>query len=610
MSLLDVSELTVSFGPDEAVRGIGFTIGPGEVLGLVGESGSGKSVTAQAMLGLLPARSRCTGSVRFRDRELLGLPERELARLRGDRISMIFQDPTSALTPVLRIGDQVAEAVRIHRPRLGARAAEQRAVELLELVGIPDAARRANAFPHEFSGGMRQRVLIAMAIANDPDLIIADEPTTALDVTVQAQVLEVLRTAREVTGAAILLITHDLGVVAGMADRVAVMREGQIAENASVTDLFDAPSSPYTAELLAAVPRVDDPLKIRGELPQAPDVLRVHGLTRHYPLTTGALWRRRTGTVHAVDGVDLTVRAGETLALVGESGCGKSSTLTDILELRAPMGGSIEVLGQDVSTLDSRRRRALRRDLQVVFQDPYGSLDPRMTVGEILAEPLRVHGFGRAHIGRRVPELLDLVGLRGDHAQRFPAEFSGGQRQRVAIARALACEPKLLLLDEPVSALDVSVRAGVLNLLRELQIRLGLSTVFVAHDLAVVRNIADRVAVMHLGRIVECGPVAEVFAHPAHPYTRALLSAVPIPDPVRERARTRIVLAGDPPSPATPPTGCRFRTRCFVFEVLDDEQRGACIRTDPDRRSPDGMIDHDVACHHAETGYLSGGSRR
>ncbi|MGW0062325.1 dipeptide ABC transporter ATP-binding protein [Streptosporangium sandarakinum] len=702
--VLEVTDLHVTFGAGagavRAVRGVSYAVRPGEVLGVVGESGSGKSVTSLAVMGLLPPHARVTGSVRLHGREILGADEKTLSAVRGGTISMVFQDPLSALTPVYRVGDQIAEAVRIHR-RVSRRDAARRAVELLDLVGIPDAARRARAFPHEFSGGMRQRVMIAMAIANDPDVLLCDEPTTALDVTVQAQVLEVLRRARRETGAAIVLITHDLGVVAGFADRVMVMYAGRPVEAGTVDDVYLRPRMPYTAGLLAAVPRLDAaerpvpiegappspaalppgcpfeprcplavpacsvaepalepvgspghlaaciraeeieaaggaPLAVRppgalpaetgaevaaGVLPAAgvppvaagvPEepggraappprrdrevVLAVDGLVRHYPLTKGTLLRRRIGTVQAVDGVSFDVRERETLALVGESGCGKTTTLMEILRLARPQRGTVTVLGRDTAALGARDRMAIRRDLQVVFQDPMASLDPRMTVYDIVAEPLRTHGVRRP--GPRVRELLRLVGLEPGHAARHPQDFSGGQRQRVGIARALALEPRLVVLDEPVSALDVSIRAGVLDLLADLKARLGLSYLFVAHDLAVVRHLADRVAVMYLGVIAEIGRVERVYAAPLHPYTRALLSAVPVPDPGAERSRRHILLEGDLPSPADPPSGCRFRTRCPLFRMLNGAEQARCVGERPPLRMLDD--DHAASCHFAE----------
>ncbi|MFI6321521.1 dipeptide ABC transporter ATP-binding protein [Nonomuraea sp. NPDC050556] len=564
--VLSVRSLTVSFGTAVAARDIGWDLRRGEVLGVVGESGSGKSVTALAAMGLLPATATVSGSVRLGGVEVIGADTATLVRLRGAKVAMIFQDPLSAFTPVYRIGDQLAEAVLAHRDVTRAEA-RQRAVELLKLVGIPEAARRADAYPHEFSGGMRQRAMIAMAIANDPDVILADEPTTALDVTVQAQVLELLRTAQRETGAAMVLVSHDLGVIAGLADRVLVMKDGRVVEEGSAEEVFATPREPYTRSLLAAVPRLDASVPVRL-VPDAEPVLDVRGLTRTFPLLRGNVFKRRVGTVYAVDGVDLTVRPGETVGLVGESGSGKTTTL-------------FEILG----------RRLSKGDVQIVFQDPMSSLDPRMTVGDIVAEPLRTRGLPVDG----VPALLEQVGLEAAHASRFPHEFSGGQRQRIGIARALAVRPELVVLDEPVSALDVTVQAGILDLLARLRDELGLAYLFVSHDLAVVRQIADRVSVMYLGRTVESGPTDDVLSRPLHPYTRALISAVPIPDPALERSRERVLLAGDPPSPFERHDGCPFRTRCPVYAGLADPAR--CDTERPE--SVEARPGHTVACHYA-----------
>ncbi|MFJ5288266.1 dipeptide ABC transporter ATP-binding protein [Streptomyces sp. NPDC088348] len=681
-AVLEVSGLEVDFDGAPAVRGVSFSLRRGEVLGLVGESGSGKSATALAVLGLLPGNAAVRGSVRLDGTELVGASDRELSAVRGSRIGMVFQDPLSAFTPVYRIGDQIAEAVRAHQdiPRAAARA---RAVELLDLVGIPEPGLRAQSYPHEFSGGMRQRAMIAMAMANNPDVILADEPTTALDVTIQAQVLDVLRTAQRETGAALVLVSHDLGVIAGAADRVAVMYAGRIVESAPAEELFERPRMPYTLGLIGAVPRLDTAGEVLVPIPGSPPtagstgpgcpfaprcplagepcltaepalrtvdghavacvradeiaekrlgpldvfpvpdippaaeaapatgaapgspaggtgagaVLDVRGLVRTFPVLKGSAFKRRVGTVHAVDGVDLRIRRGETLALVGESGSGKSTTLFELLNLVRPEGGEIELFGQSLDGLGAAARRALRGQVQIVFQDPMASLDPRMTVGDIVAEPLRAQGTDRRAAAGRVPGLLGQVGLDPAHATRFPHEFSGGQRQRIGIARALSVGPKLLVLDEPVSALDVSVQAGVLNLLRRLKSELGLAYLFVSHDLSVVRHIADRVSVVYLGRTVESGAVGEVFERPRHPYTQALLSAVPLPDPVRERERqrTRILLPGDPPSPTHRYEGCRFRARCPVFARLGADERKRCESEVPvDQRH---AADHVAACH-------------
>jgi peptide/nickel transport system ATP-binding protein len=608
--LLEVENLSVSFPTDagdlSAVRGLSYHVAPREVVAMVGESGSGKSAAAMAVIGLLPPYAAVSGSVRLSGTELLGMSDAELSKIRGARIGTVFQDPMSALTPVYTVGDQIAEAITVHHHEVNRADARRRAVELMDLVGIAQAPTRARSFPHELSGGERQRVVIAIAIANDPDLIICDEPTTALDVTVQAQILEVLKTARDVTGAGVLIITHDLGVVAEFADRALVMYAGRAVESAGVRELYADRRMPYTAGLLGSVPRLDAP---RGErlvpIPGAPPslvtlpagcpfaprcplaieqcrqsepaltsvapghaaacirtdqvtgrsaaeiygvaieppnvdddsesepVVRVRDLSKTFALTKGVVFRRQIGEVRAVDGISFEVPRGRTLGIVGESGSGKSTTLHEILELRAPQSGSIEILGNDVATLSTGRRRELRRDLQVVFQDPVAALDPRLPVFELLAEPLAANGFDKSATEARVTELLDIVGLARADASRYPGEFSGGQKQRIGIARALALQPKILALDEPVSALDVSIQAGIINLLLDLQHSFDLTYLFVSHDLSVVKHLAHRVAVMQHGKIVEYGEAGEVFANPRHEYTRALLAAIPQPDPKR-----------------------------------------------------------------------------
>jgi peptide/nickel transport system ATP-binding protein len=605
-ALLEVTDLNVTFETGDvavsAVRGTTYHIDPGEVVAIVGESGSGKSTAAMAIIGLLPEYADVSGSVRLHGEELLGLSDKAMSRIRGKSIGTIFQDPMSALTPVYTIGDQIAEAVEVHNREINRADARKRAVELLELVGIAQPHTRARAFPHELSGGERQRVVIAMAIANDPDLLICDEPTTALDVTVQAQILDVLRTARDVTGAGVLIITHDLGVVAEFADRAMVMYAGRGVEVATVEDLYRDRRMPYTVGLLGSVPRLDAPQGTRlipipgspptmsslspGACPFAPRcplvidecrsaepdlvtvgdghwaacirtddvagrsaaeifgvstqpeeidsaagepqlVLQVTDLSKTFPLTKGAVFRRRVGEVRAVDGASFTLKQGRTLGIVGESGSGKSTTLSQILELAKPEAGSIEILGADVAALDAAARRQLRTEVQEVFQDPVASLDPRLPVFDIIAEPLVANGFDRPRCEERVAELLAIVGLDRADASRYPAEFSGGQKQRIGIARALTLQPKILALDEPVSALDVSIQAGIINLLLDLQAQFGLSYLFVSHDLSVVKHLAHRVAVMYRGAIVEQGDGDQVFTNPQHEYTRRLLAAVP-----------------------------------------------------------------------------------
>jgi microcin C transport system ATP-binding protein len=524
--VLAVRDLEVDFptadGPGvAAVRGVSFEIARGETLALVGESGSGKSVTALSVLQLLPdAASRTTrGSIQFCGEELVRARPDRLREIRGGRIAMVFQEPMTSLNPLLPIEKQLAETLKLHKGLTGA-ASRARVLELLNLVGLPRAEQRLNAYPHELSGGQRQRVMIAMALANEPDLLIADEPTTALDVTIQAQILELLRDLRDRFGMALLLITHDLGVVRAMADRVVVMRKGEVVEAAASADLFAAPQHPYTQALLAAEPKGSAVAHASDAAP----VLTVEGLKVWFPIKAGLL-RRTVDHVRAVDGIDLAVRPGQTVGVVGESGSGKTTLGQALLRL-IDSEGTIRFDGIDVQGWAPKQLRPMRRKMQIVFQDPYGSLSPRLTVGEIIAEGLKVHGMEDARQREaRVVAALQAVGLDPASRNRYPHEFSGGQRQRIAIARAVVLEPRFVVLDEPTSALDMSVQAQIVDLLRKLQAERGLAYLFISHDLKVVRALADEVIVMKDGRVVERGPAAQVFEAPTHPYTQALLAA-------------------------------------------------------------------------------------
>ena len=661
-AVLEVSGLTVGFRQGSAlrtvVRDVSFSLRRGELLALVGESGSGKSVTALAVMGLLPEGIAAVsgGSVRFAGQDLGSLSPEERRRLRGRRLSMIFQEPMTALNPVMTIGQQLAETLLAHG-QCGRREARARAVRLLEEVGIPAAATRLRDYPHQLSGGQRQRVMIAMALACRPELLIADEPTTALDVTVQAQIMELLNRLRRQLGTAVLFITHNLALVREQADRVAVMVSGQLVETAPAAELFRRPCHPYTRLLLRSVPSaagrhaalaaIDAPrpgvsphpaacafatrcplvqdtclTEPPGDQTPAPDhhvrcrrpgmfgvalaadgaseepppavgdgpraVLEARGLQVWFPRRAGLFGRRRA-PVRAVDGVDLTLRAGETLALVGESGCGKTTVGKALVRLLRPTGGSVRLGdGTELTRLDEHALRPLRRRIQMIFQDPFSSLDPRLMAGESLLEGLDAQRIGTPAERRAAVEaLLGDVGLPPEAAGRYPHQFSGGQRQRLGLARALAVAPDIIVCDECTSALDVSVQAQMLNLLRRLQRRLGLAYLFITHDLSVVSYFADRVAVMYLGRIVEEGPAAEVLAHPAHPYTRALLAAAPRLD---GESRRGPVLQGDLPSPGCPPDGCRFHPRC---PLAADE----CRLREPPRRPLAPA--HWAACHRA-----------
>jgi peptide/nickel transport system ATP-binding protein len=530
--LLRVRDLAVAFegdsGATRAVDGVSLDLAAGEVLALVGESGCGKTVTALTLMGLLGAENaRTSGSARYGDQELIGAPQDELRRLRGEELAMVFQDPLSSLSPVMRVGDQIAEQILAHRT-VSRSEARERAVALLDRVGIPEPERRAGSYPHELSGGMRQRVMIAMALSCEPRILIADEPTTALDVTVQAQILDLIRELQAETGAGVLLITHDFGVVAELADRVAVMDAGRIVEQGSVEDVFERPRDAHTERLLAAVPRLDGPLPERPGAAPGDPVLALDELEVSFPAgRRRLLGRGGAQRLRAVDGVTLSIGAGETVGLVGESGCGKSTLARAAVRLIEPTAGRVGFAGRDITRASRRELAPLRADLQIVFQDPYGSLNPRKRARDIVELPLRLHGVPKAERSARVDALLARVGLEPAHADRWPHEFSGGQRQRIGIARALALEPRLIVLDEPVSALDVSVQAQILALLDDLQRELGLAYLFISHDLSVVRQVADRVAVMRAGKLVETGSVADVYERPAHPYTAELLRAVP-----------------------------------------------------------------------------------
>ena len=551
--VLSVSGLTVEVGHGAERRAVvddfSFTLSRGETLCIAGESGSGKSMTALAIMGLLPKPGAwlAGGIIALGGARIDELSEARMREVRGSRIAMIFQEPMTSLNPVLTIGRQLTEAIEAHEP-VGRTEARRRAIAALTAVRIPDAASRLSQHPHELSGGMRQRVMIAMALALKPDVLIADEPTTALDVTVQGEVLELLRDMQRDLGTAVILITHDMGVVAEMASRVVVMRHGRVVETGTTEAIFERPREAYTKELLAAVPRIGSgsgrvaSRTIAAAIAQeggqggatATPIVSVRNLAVRFDLRGGIL-NRIDRRVHAVEGVSFDIAPGETLSLVGESGCGKSTTAKALAGL-VPYEGDIVVAGRNMAGLPRGEAKAMRREVQMIFQDPFASLDPRMTIGDLVAEPMLIHGTASGAERRdRVADLLARVGLSADQMRRYPHEFSGGQRQRICIARALSLRPKLIIADESVSALDVSVQARVLELLRELQAEFGIAYLFISHDMAVVENISDRVAVMYLGQIVETGTRDQIFAYPQHPYTQRLIAAVPVPDPKRRR---------------------------------------------------------------------------
>jgi peptide/nickel transport system ATP-binding protein len=656
----------------QAVGNVGLHIEPGETLGLVGESGCGKSMTGLSIIGLLPpGGSIVNGSIQLDGRELVGLPKEDLQHIRGNEIAMIFQDPLTSLDPTKSIGYQVAEPVRLHRGA-GKTEALDRAAEVLGLVGLPKPRERLTDYPHQLSGGLRQRVMIAMALACEPKLLIADEPTTALDVTIQAQILALLDDLKARLGMAMLLITHDMGVIAGHADRIHVMYAGRMVETTETGLLFSHMHHPYTQALLASIPRlsqdntqrllsipgippdlanppdgcrfaarcsratdkcrtdeppltgeradhlfscwhpVDGPLALNAEKPAHPaaagmavteraaqaaadpaangaSLLEVSNLVKEFPITSGAILQRKVGSVKAVSDVSFTVNAGETFGLVGESGCGKTTIGRLVVALEKPNSGHVSLRGQNVSTLGGGELRKTRRDLQLMFQDPYSSLDPRMRVGAIIREPLSIQHIGtRQEQQARVFELLDEVGLPRNAVERYPHEFSGGQRQRIGLARALTLNPRVIVADEPVSALDVSIRAQVLNVMKRLQADHDLTFIVISHDLAVVKYMASRIGVMYLGKLVELGSGDDIYKRAAHPYTAGLIATIPVPEPVEARATAKVGIKGELPSPVNPPSGCRFRTRCPFAQDL-------CAEEEPQLRS--FGPGHVAACH-------------
>jgi len=669
MALLEVQNLHTQIklkrSTVQAVDGVSFTVEAGETIGIVGESGSGKTMTAMSIMRLLPnGGSSPDGSIFLDGRDLLQLDDEQMAKVRGNDVGMIFQDPMTSLNPTMTIGKQIAESVRIHR---GASKAEghERAVEVLSLVGMPSPQQRARDYPHQLSGGMRQRAMIAMALANEPKLLIADEPTTALDVTVQKQILELIDSLRERLGMAVILVTHDLGVIAGRADRVNVMYAGRIVETTTTERLYANPRQPYTEALFDSLPergadsgtppysipgmppdltkppaacrfaarcryaqddcRAQDPPsrldevghefacfhpvgaaersgdevvvtlteRTTGEELPAPELgdvlLEVSDLVKDYPITRGFL-RRQIGSVSAVAGVSFSIRKGETVGLVGESGCGKTTVAKLIVGLEDTTAGAMRLEGADLAALKSGERRKKSRDVQMMFQDSYAAMDPRMRVRTVVREPLDIQKVGdKAARDARIAELFEQVGLPVSALERYPHEFSGGQRQRVGFARALAPAPKLIVADEPVSALDVSIQSQVLNLMKDLQAEHGLSYLFISHDLSVVRYVSDRIGVMYLGKLVEIGPAESVYSRPIHHYTRGLLDTIPVADPEVEKAKASSGIVGELPSAINPPSGCRFRTRCPAAQEI-------CGQVEPPL-VPYGSDGHQAACH-------------
>jgi len=660
------TEIRLKQGIVHAVDGVSIHVELGETLGIVGESGCGKTMTALSIMNLLPTGgSVVSGSIKLNGQEISNLSDDDMRQIRGNEIGMIFQDPLTSLNPTMTVGKQIAEAVKLHRGASTEQALD-RAAEVLDLVGLPRARERIAEYPHQFSGGMRQRVMIAMALACEPKLLIADEPTTALDVTIQKQILELIDSLRQRLGMSVMLVTHDLGVIAGRADRVAVMYAGKIAETTYTATLFGNPRHPYTEALFHALPdkaaetkerlysipglppdlvhppegcrfaprcryaqdrcRGEDP-PLGGEIeshrfacffpvgaaewsrvptvaraaPRAPEpattdssqadvLLSVEHLVKDFPVTKGAVMQRRVGSVSAVADVSFSIRSGETLGLVGESGCGKTTVGRLVVGLETPTSGSVWFRGKDLAKSSGREYRRERQHIQLMFQDAYASLDPRMRAGAVLQEPLTVQGIGsRSERRQRVAEMLDHVGLPRTSAERYPHEFSGGQRQRLGFARALMLSPDLIVADEPVSALDVSIQAQILNMMSDLQRELGLTYLFISHDLAVVRYVSSQIGVMYLGKLVEIGRADDVYLNPAHPYTKGLLDSAPVADPETELAKVKAGISGELPSAIHPPSGCRFRTRCPLAEEI-------CAEVEPPLRPFPGS-GHMAACH-------------
>jgi peptide/nickel transport system ATP-binding protein len=668
--LLEITDLRTDInlkqGVVHAVEGVSIHVEPGETLGIVGESGCGKTMTALSIMQLLPTGGHITGgSITLAGQEISSFSADDMRRIRGNEIGMIFQDPLTSLNPTMTVGKQISEAVKLHRGVSNEQALD-RAAEVLNLVGLPQAKERMAEYPHQFSGGMRQRVMIAMALACEPKLLIADEPTTALDVTIQKQILELIDDLRLRLGMSVILVTHDLGVIAGRADRVAVMYAGKIAETTDTATLFGNPRHPYTEALFQSLPdkaaetkerlysipglppdlmnppkgcrfaprcryaadrcRAEDP-ELGGETvghrfacffpvgepewsrtkrtvehvgPRLPELappegdssvlLNVEHLVKDFPVTKGAVLQRRVGSVSAVADVSFAIRAGQTLGVVGESGCGKTTIGRLVVGLDKPTSGAINFRGKDLARSSGREYRRERQDIQLMFQDAYASLDPRMRAGTVLAEPLVVQHMGsRADRRQKVAEMLDHVGLPRSAVERYPHEFSGGQRQRLGFARALMLSPKLIVADEPVSALDVSIQAQILNMMRDLQRELGLTYLFISHDLAVVRYLSSQIGVMYLGKLVELGAADDVYLRPAHPYTKGLLDSAPVADPEAEQAKVKAGITGELPSAIHPPSGCRFRTRCPLAEDI-------CAEVEPPLRAFPGT-GHVAACH-------------